>query len=174
MGRAFRNKSEWDQIKAKAKWAEEGEKKYFLNLERRNTNSTYIKKIINNDQEEITDINNIIKEEVKFYENLYTSKLNAETSETEKQFLDHEKIPKLVEIDKNLCDQSLSIEECSLALKQLANNKSPGSDGYTTNFYKKIWKDIKELVYDIYIYSKLWYTNTESNTRYINPATKAR
>ena len=100
MGRAFRNKSQWHKKKRKAKWAEDGEKntKYFLNLEKRNANHTYIKKIINDESEEITDINDIIKEEIKFYEHLYTSKLeyNTETKEAEKQFLENNKIPKLI------------------------------------------------------------------------------
>ena len=33
--------------------------------------------------------------------------------------------------------------ECSTALKEMKNNKSPGSDGITTEFYKMFWKEIK-------------------------------
>ena len=59
-------KSEWENLmrvktkgailRSKAKWIEEGEQntKYFLNLEKRNYNSTYIKKLIDKDNKEIT------------------------------------------------------------------------------------------------------------------------
>ena len=40
------------------------------------------------------------------------------------------------------------------ALKQLANNKSPGSDGFTTNFYKVFWIDLKDLLYNSFIHSQ--------------------
>ena len=33
--------------------------------------------------------------------------------------------------------------ECGLALKEMQNNKSPGSDGITIEFYKIFWNDIK-------------------------------
>ena len=58
-----------------AKWVEEGEKntKYFLNLEKRNYNNTCIKTLFNKDNEEITDMKQILEEQKRFYENLYTS-----------------------------------------------------------------------------------------------------
>ena len=33
--------------------------------------------------------------------------------------------------------------ECASALKAMKNNKSPGSDGITTEFYKIFWSEIK-------------------------------
>ena len=39
------------------------------------------------------------------------------------------------------------------ALKELPNNKSPGCDGFTTNFYNFFWVDIKDLLLDSYVYS---------------------
>lgn len=33
--------------------------------------------------------------------------------------------------------------ECGLALKEMINSKSPGSDRITTEFYKIFWNDIK-------------------------------
>ena len=33
--------------------------------------------------------------------------------------------------------------ECTIALKGMKNNKSPGSNGITTEFYKNFWDDVK-------------------------------
>ena len=38
---------------------------------------------------------------------------------------------------------NLNEYECGLALKEMQNNKSPGSDGITVEFYKIFWNDIK-------------------------------
>ena len=35
----------------------------------------------------------------------------------------------------NQCEGLLTEYECSIALKQMQNNKSPGSDGITTEFF---------------------------------------
>jgi len=37
----------------------------------------------------------------------------------------------------------LSEYECGIALKEMKNNKSPGSDGLTADFYKIFWNNIK-------------------------------
>ena len=72
-------KTEWEELlnykanviklRAIAKWTEEGEKntKQFLNLEKRNANSNYIKKLIDKDNKEIFELEEIINEEVKYY-----------------------------------------------------------------------------------------------------------
>ena len=54
---------------------------------------------------------------------------------------------------KMLLDYPLSLLEITAALKEMANDKSPGLDGFTTNFYKFFWIDIKSFLYDSYIYS---------------------
>ena len=76
---------------------------------------------------------------------------NAKLSANE--FTNKEHIPKLNDYDLNFCDQDLTIEQCTLALKTLQNDKSPGSDGYTTNFYNFFWIDLKSFLYDSYMYS---------------------
>ena len=63
-------------------------------------------------------------------------------------------MPSLTELDRELCDSKLNMEECTTALKQLANNKSPGSDGFTNNFYKVFWIDLKDLIFNSFIYSQ--------------------
>ena len=156
----IRAKSDWEShiirknngiiLRSKAKWVEEGEKntKYFLNLEKRNFNNTCIKTLINKNEEEITDMKLIIEEEKMFYKQLYTSKLNKTntTHQITNSFIYDNHVPKISNIDKNNCDMPITIVECGKALQLLPNNKSPGSDGFTTNFYKFFWKDIKDLL----------------------------
>ena len=62
-------------------------------------------------------------------------------------------IPKLDILVKKLCDEKLTLKECTEALQGLANNKSPGMDGFTSNFYKKNWNAIQTLLYESYLYS---------------------
>ena len=57
-------------------------------------------------------------------------------------------IPKLDETDKDYCEQLITIDECSKALKKMKNGKTPGTDGLTVEFYKMFWNDIKDLVFE--------------------------
>ena len=102
-------------------------------------------------------MNQILHEQKIYYEKLYTSKLND--TETYKKMVDQFSLdnhkPRLSETDKNMCDMPIMLDECSKALQLLPNNKSPGSDGFTTNFYKFFWKDIKDLLFQCFKYSFL-------------------
>ena len=44
------------------------------------------------------------------------------------------------------CEGELTIDECENVVKQLKNNKAPGSDGLTAEFYKAFWYDVKDLL----------------------------
>ena len=103
----------------------------FLNLEKSNYNSTCINKLADANDKEITDLREIIKEQKSFYKTLYTSKYkNSIPTEINNDFIRNSKdIPKLEECDKLLCEETLTLMECTSALKQLANNMSPGIDG---------------------------------------------
>ena len=41
-----------------------------------------------------------------------------------------------------MCDNDISIKECHDALLTFKNNKSPGNDGLTSEFYKSFWETI--------------------------------
>ena len=140
-------------LRSKVKWVEDREKntKFFLDLEKRNYNNKYIKKLITNNNKEITTLEDIIEEEKCFYKELYASQSNK--SHIADDFLNIDNIPQLSYHDRMLCDKPLTIEECTKALKLLANNKSPDSDGFTTNFYNFFWIDIKEILFESYKYS---------------------
>ena len=174
----LQNKADGIKLRSKAKWMEEGEKntKYFLNLEKRNYNSTCIKKLIIKDEQERTNVKDIIQEQENFYKDLYSSKIedNQSTTVITNKFINSAPIPLLEQLNKDLCDSELTLEECSKALKELANNKSPGSDGFTTNFYKTFWPDIKLIVYDSYTYSLNHNLLSQKQTRYNQPHSEKR
>ena len=44
----------------------------------------------------------------------------------------------------NSCEGKVASDECLLALKEFENGKSPGSDGFTAEFYKFVWKELSE------------------------------
>ena len=50
---------------------------------------------------------------------------------------------KLTDDEKNSIEGPVSEYECAAALKAMQNNKSPCSDGITTEFNKIFWSDIK-------------------------------
>ena len=56
-------------------------------------------------------------------------------------------------MEKQICEDDLKMDEVANALKQLPNDKSPGSDGFTTNFYKFFWPDIKDFLHESFLYS---------------------
>ena len=61
--------------RSKANWITRGKKstKYFLNLEKRHYTNKLIPKLVLEDATEITDQKDIIREQERFYEKLYTS-----------------------------------------------------------------------------------------------------
>ena len=91
------------------------------------------------------------EEEVKsFYENMYTEKnVDIEKMKT---------MSKNIKVKLNE-EEKISIEgyiieyECACALRDMNNNKSPGSDGITTEFFKIFWNDLKSFYVNSLNYS---------------------
>ena len=50
--------------------------------------------------------------------------------------------------EKSKCNEKITGSECVNALKHFKNNKSPGCDGFSAEFYKFFWTDIESLVID--------------------------
>ena len=124
-------------------WYEEGEKssKKNLNLEKRRGIQGQVKKLIANNQE-ITDQNKIQNELLFFYETLFGN-TSANTSEDCEYFLSEVFVPKLNYEDARICEGDLNELELLKALKSMQNNKSPGNDGLTKEFYETFWNEIK-------------------------------
>ena len=88
--------------------------------------------------------NDILKEEVHFYKDLYTSKINDQSEEVahifDKFFTDSKHDGTLVD------DMDITFEEDNIlkVINSFAPNKSPGSDGLPIEFYKCFWSHIKK------------------------------
>ncbi|KAL9978028.1 hypothetical protein ACROYT_G015505 [Oculina patagonica] len=138
-------------FRSKTKWLEHGEKptKYFYNLEKTNYDKKCIREI--KLENEITSNFTMINKEIEnFYKNMYTSKVdNIQTLQPSKGFSDYIKdinTPRLSKEEQEDLDQSLSCQELKDALNCFAENKTPGEDGFTKEFYVAffglLWGDL--------------------------------
>ena len=55
-------------------------------------------------------------------------------------------LPFLSEKYQLICKDKVSVLECEQALTGMKNNKSPGYDGLTVEFYKTFWQDLSDLM----------------------------
>ena len=133
-------------LRSKVQYYEEGEKatKYFCNLEKRN----YINKVIhklNLDGKIITDPSEILTEQKRFYNNIYSSKVSGNPCLRAK-FFTNKNIKKLDPEDKISCEGEITESEAKIVLKNMKNNKTPGTDGFPVEFYKFFWNDISSFL----------------------------
>jgi hypothetical protein len=48
----------------------------------------------------------------------------------------------LNEEESIICEGKINENECIIAFSEMKNNKRPGSDGFTVEFYKLFWNSI--------------------------------
>ena len=89
-----------------------------------------------------------------FYSKLFQRKISKSSSDCN-NFLDTLNIPQISEEQKKDCDLDISIKDLENSLFSMYNNKSPGNDGLTAEFYKFFWADLKDALFDSYKYSRI-------------------
>lgn len=139
----IRNKKlEGVRIRSKAKWVDEGEKvtNYFCSLENRNFVSKCMSQLETHSGQMLNSQEEIIKETYLFYKKLYTTR-TIDDFDLKNEFKDNI-INILSDEERISIETPLTYSEFTSALKNLKNDKSPGSDGFSSNFYKFFWKDI--------------------------------
>ena len=155
-------------LRSKAKWIEEGEKptKYFFDLEKRNYIKKTIRKLKLPDGTVTTNKEEILQIQKSFYETLYASNKHDNTDEI--AYFMSTNVSSLSENLKLLCEGPVTVDECHKVLKLFKNNKSPGNDGFTAEFYKEFWRFMSDVLIDCYNYSykhgELILFSTASNT----------
>ena len=126
-------------MRSRARWYEYGERnsRYFNNLEKRNQKKKHITSLVNNDGDKITNPKDILEEEERFFEEIYTSRCMDPNCLTFSEFFETENA--LSEEIAKTCEGVMSVHECELALITMENNKTPGTDELTPEFYRYFW-----------------------------------
>ena len=140
-----------NMIRSRAKQTSEGEKptSYFLNLENRHFTNKIIPKIIkseNNEEREITKQSEILEEVEKFYKSLYSVQILENVDLNLKESLEECNVTKLDDTERLQLEGFISYSEALSVLKTMSNNKSPGSDGFTAEFFKVFWRNLGHFV----------------------------
>ena len=81
----------------------------------------------------------------KFYEHLYKEKETIDINNT--NYAQIEKNLTQINLnDRSMLEKDISIEDLRYIVFKSKNNKSPGPDGYSNEFYKTFWEQIKILL----------------------------
>ena len=88
----------------------------------------------------VNKTNSLLGEMVAFYTNLYKSK--DISNENVDRYLENIDVPEIKNDDKNILNKFPSYSECSEAVFQMKNNKSPGIDGLPSEFYQCFWTEL--------------------------------
>ena len=120
------------RIRAKVQEIEQGERcrptSYFVNLEKQRAN-----KQMNSLLTEDGTLVEILKETTNFYKRLYTSE---KTDDLAQDYLLNKLKQNLTDEDKDSIEGEITLTDILIAIKSVANAKSPGCDGLTAEFYK--------------------------------------
>lgn len=141
-------------LRTHCKWIENGEKptKYFCALEKRNYVNKNVTKLINSKGKCIVEQNEILTEIKKFYQVLYKNYddqiEDIDLNDLFTQYKIH--IPKVNEMEQQLLDNNITLSEILCSLKNMKNDKTPGTDGFTTEFFKFFWIDLNKYILKSY------------------------
>ncbi len=126
---------------------EKGEKnnKYFLGLEANNRAKKTMNKQQRADGTMTEDQSEIMDMQKEFYQSLY-SNADCVSNDDMEYYLEQVATPTLTPEEQAICEGELTVEECRKILKAFKDNKSPGNDGITVEFYKKFWPWFGEIL----------------------------
>jgi hypothetical protein len=137
-----------------------GEKatRFFMNQEKQQGEKKTINMLYKEDGSLTTNQDEILEEEFKFYKKLYENQdtpQNGEKDEDEKENSEWNKLfnmesPKVDEDDWENLLKPITNEEIHKIIKESPLEKSPGNDGYTNDFYKYYWEELKDFLIPAY------------------------
>ena len=117
-----------------------------MNLEKSRACQNILRKICTETQE-ITDLTKINTTIFDFYANIFKEKLKTK-SESLNNFLNDLSIPSSSETQKQICEEELTEKDIYESMISFGNNKSPGNDGPTTEFYQTFRQDVKDIFFN--------------------------
>jgi hypothetical protein len=131
-------------LRSKAKYAAQGERvtKYYCNMEKRHYTSKQMFRLVTKDGLTLTNTDDMLNETKEYYKQLYAKRIVQNVNL--KEYITT--LPKLNDDEADSLEGEITLEEASKALKNMANDKSPGSDGFTAAFFKFFWKRLGHFV----------------------------
>ena len=133
-------------LRSRVRYEELGEKptKYFFNLENRQFTNKVMNKIIEENGDEYTNTKDVLNCQKRFYQNLY-DELNVIDDVSISDTLG-ENETKLSDQEAENLEGEIALAELTKALKNMKNDKSPGLDGSTVEFFNFFLTDIRVFV----------------------------
>ena len=133
-------------VRSRTRWIHEGEKptRYFCHLENRNFISKSID-CLNVNNTILKNEDKILEEVMMFYKDLYDTK-DEHLVNVNLQAILSNQTPCLDEETANNLNGPITVEEASVILKQFSNNKSPGTSGFTVEFFKVFWRQLSHFI----------------------------
>ena len=127
-------------VRSRAQWHEHGEKssKYFLSLEKRNGCSKSIQ-YIKDGNRVLSKTKTILDEFSQHMGVRYRKQNNNEVSE---EFISKNITSSLKTNDRSRLDTELTLHELTEALNGMKKGKTPGSNGFPVEFFKKFWLEL--------------------------------
>ena len=140
-------KQKGHMVRSRVQWLQFGEKptQFFCSLERKNFIDKTIRKICLDNGEVLTDQSKILSQIKEFFSVLFKNK------DSDLQDVDLSEIIKNHDVIRLTTTQAMSLEgpvtlsELGNALKSMKNNKTPGIDGFPSEFFKVFWCKLKYL-----------------------------
>ena len=116
--------------------------KYFLNLEKRNFTNKNIPSLTTANNDIITDSAKILKMQMNFYQDLFSSKDTIPTIGTKfSHYLKN--IPTISDETREGLDMPYTMSELESAIRSSKLNKAPGPDGFSNEFFKYFSEELK-------------------------------
>ena len=134
------------QIRSRARYVEHGEKssKFFLSLEKSRQKSNTISELKTGSNTYTKD-EDILGCAANFYENLYQS-TNPSKEDIDKYLEQIKPEKRLSSEELNSCEGKVTYDECISVIKLMKDNRAPGLDGISVEFYKAFWHIFGELL----------------------------
>ena len=142
------------KIRANIRWDLEGEKcstSFFKILERQHMQNETTSELYTDDKKSKASINpgDILNSAKKIYENLYTKEKVSKSAINE--LLNKIPINKKTSNEHfRLCEAEISLDEIIEAINSQQNNKCPGNDGLTAEFYKHFSNELAPILLEVY------------------------
>ena len=145
LDKIYQEKTNGIRIRSKCNWYEHGEKssKFFLNLEKSRAVQNQIRNVLI-DNIEINNQKDINKELYLYYKNLFNKRQHLSEHDINNFLNTVSNFPQLSTEQSLECEKDITEKELLEALKSMPNDKSPGNDGLTKEFFETFWSEVKQ------------------------------